>query len=134
GLAWKGGGDRRPGARRGSRNCGGGSRAGLPALLHDQAPGLGHRALDGLPDRPDARRADRRRLGSRAGHHYDDDASRGLPAIVAMMPRALLTATLIALVGCSTVHSDVLLKRPADPSPPAPPRPTPPPHPPPPPP
>jgi hypothetical protein len=36
-----------------------------------------------------------------------------------MMPRRLLTATLIALCGCSSVDSDVLLKRPADPSPPA---------------
>jgi len=36
-----------------------------------------------------------------------------------MMPRRLLTATLIALCGCSSIDSDVLLKRPADPSPPA---------------
>jgi len=45
-----------------------------------------------------------------------------------MMPRALLTATLIALYGCGSVDSDVLLKRPADPSPPAASRGTPPPQ------
>ena len=35
-----------------------------------------------------------------------------------MMPRVVLTATLIALCGCS-VDPEVVLKRPADPSPPA---------------
>jgi hypothetical protein len=35
------------------------------------------------------------------------------------MPRGLLTATLIALCGCSSADTEVLLKRPADPSPPA---------------
>src|SRR4029450_6052040 len=95
-------------ARRGGPDSRGGSRADLPALLHAQAPGLGHRPLDGLPDRPDARRADRRRLGGRPGHRDDDDASRGVLAVVAIMPRGLLTATLIALCGCSSADTEVL--------------------------
>jgi hypothetical protein len=42
-----------------------------------------------------------------------------------MTPRALLTATLIALCGCGGVDTEAVLKRPADPSPPAVPRATP---------
>jgi len=42
-----------------------------------------------------------------------------------MTPRVLLTATLIALCGCGGVDTEMVLKRPADPSPPAAPRATP---------
>jgi len=42
-----------------------------------------------------------------------------------MTPRVLLTVTLIALCGCGGVDTEVVLKRPADPSPPAVPRATP---------
>ena len=42
-----------------------------------------------------------------------------------MTPRTLLTATLIALYGCGGVDTEVVLKKPADPSPPAAPRATP---------
>jgi len=42
-----------------------------------------------------------------------------------MTPRVLLTATLIALCGCGGVDTEMVLKRPADPSAPAAPRATP---------
>src|SRR5262249_58812042 len=101
------------------------SREDLPAVFHDQGARVRDRAVDGLSDRADARRPDRRRIRSGPWDRDDADASsRVRVKRHDVAKRALLGASaLLVLSGCATDQAAV--KKPVAPPPTASPAPQP---------
>ncbi len=106
---------RDPHRRRGRRHSRAGSREDLPPVLHDQVARVRHRALDGVSDRADARRPDRRRIRSGSRHGDDPDASGGVGKRADVTKRILLPASaLLFLSGCA--GNEAVVKKPAAPA------------------
>src|SRR5215470_16501486 len=102
------------GHRPGRGHRGGGPRADLLALLHDQARGQRHRPVSRVPDRADARWRHRGGDPRGAGGYPDDDSPAG--AMRGTLSALAIVTAVLAAAGCATTRKAV-----ATPPPPPPP-------------